>query len=314
MSLLAESTPSQDIRFHSFSQESPASGCSSPYYGYTSYGSTTPKSGKSPKKKSPYSPHHKSNISPPSTPMRSGVDNCAYEYGFVNGYYYYFDGVTFYGVPAPSNEENHSNIDVNINSPAKNTPTPPTSPVPLQNSWCFWFDKYLGPGLTLSEYEAAMRNLGSFSTVQEFWKYFNNIPSASKLPPRTSYHLMKAGIKPLWEDEGNMNGGSFSFKINKEFSDNAWLHVLLGVIGEQFDEALKSDEGDDICGVSISRRKDENVINIWHKCSSLADKEKFSGFVCKILSRVSSNFIPIINYKVHQTEDNFKSQSSPTSK
>jgi len=320
MSLLAESSLSQDVRsFQAFSHHSPASGASNPNYGYKSYGNKSPKSGQSPSKKTPSKSlgFYKNNMSPQTSPMRSNTaDGDAYEYGLVNGYYYYFDGVTFYGVPATPVEENQSNSIPNASSPSNSSLSSSknkSEPVPLENSWCFWFDKYLGPGLTLSEYEASMKNLGSFSTVQEFWKYYNNITSASKLPPKTSYHLMKAGTKPLWEDEANMNGGSFSFRIHKELSDSAWLHILLGIIGEQFDEALNYDSGDDICGVSISRRRDENVINIWHKRAAVVDKEKFSNFLCKILSRVSSNFIPVLNYKVHQTEENFKSQTSPTS-
>jgi len=107
-------------------------------------------------------------------------------------------------------------------------------PIFLENNWSFWFDRYAGPGLTVEQYAASLRHLGSFDTVQGFWKWYNNLPPIKKLGPKTSYHLMKAKIRPLWEDLDNIDGGTFSIKISKRDTDSAWLTIVLAVIGEQF--------------------------------------------------------------------------------
>jgi len=184
--------------------------------------------------------------------------------------------------------------------------------IPLQNSWSFWFDRYLGPGLTVQEYEEGLKKLGTFSTVQDFWKWHNNLPDVSKLPPKTSYHLMKENIRPLWEDLNNVHGGSFCIKVPKAHTSYAWLNLLLGAIGEQFCSALK--ERDDICGISVSIRRDEDILIVWHKSAKLVDVSSFSSLLKEQLPKFKCE---TPTYKIHQNEDNFKvdfKQVSPVSK
>ena len=73
-----------------------------------------------------------------------------------------------------------------------------TNPIPLENSWCWWYDKYIGPGKSPEEYAAAVKLLGTVSTVQEFWRWYNNLPPIDHIVPGSSLHLHKKGIKPLW--------------------------------------------------------------------------------------------------------------------
>jgi len=184
----------------------------------------------------------------------------------------------------------------------KESPLPNLNqPVQLENSWSFWFDRYQGPGLTVEEYTASLKNFGSFNSIQNYWRWFNNLPPTTQLPPRTSYHLMKENVRPLWEDEENVNGGTFTFKVSKAESDAVWLRILLAIIGEQFCVAM--DETDDICGATISIRKDENIINIWHKNTYAVDIKKVSSFIHNLLR--DFNVLPP-TYKVHQTQQNFK--------
>lgn len=179
-------------------------------------------------------------------------------------------------------------------------------PIPLENEWVFWFDRYLGPGLSVEQYEASLKPLGSFYTVQDFWKYYNNIPSVEQLGPRTSYHVMKKGIRPLWEDEHNIFGGNLSFKIPKNDTPEVWLRFLLALIGEQPSLVLK--EGDEICGISVSVRKTESLISIWNKRAELIDIEKLESLIRLLISNVD---FPKGSYRVHRNEDDFKTAYVP---
>ena len=69
--------------------------------------------------------------------------------------------------------------------------------VELENSWTFWHDKYIAAG-NEKEYKAALTQLVQFNTVQGFWSAFNNLPAPQRLEVKSSLHMMKTGIKPLW--------------------------------------------------------------------------------------------------------------------
>jgi len=180
------------------------------------------------------------------------------------------------------------------------------TPVPLENEWSFWFDQYLGKDLSVKEYETSLRSLGLFSTVQAFWKYYNNIPSVETLGPRKSYHLMKKGIKPLWEDESNVSGGSFTFKVSLEETPQVWMTLLLAVVGEQLSSTLKT--GDDICGLSVSIRKGEAMFSIWNKRSELKENNYEANIRSLFPPRMRLNGC---NYRVHREETNFKAEVQP---
>mmetsp|Transcript_21845 Transcript_21845/g.30547 ORF Transcript_21845/g.30547 Transcript_21845/m.30547 type:complete len:212 (+) Transcript_21845:202-837(+) len=169
--------------------------------------------------------------------------------------------------------------------------------IQFENHWTFWFDRYPGPGLTLEEYQAALVKLGTVNTVQDFWKWFNNLPPIHRLEQRTGYHIMKKGILPLWEDSSNINGGHLSVRFKKEYADLVWTRLALAVVGEQFSWIL--DDSDDVCGITISTRKTECLIAIWNSNAKTIDLKK--------LQRQLSLQIPHIDwiepvYKVHAEE------------
>ena len=56
-------------------------------------------------------------------------------------------------------------------------------------------------------YEAGLMTVGDFDTVESYCWYFNWLKPPSKLEHNSNYHLFKSGIKPMWEDEANANGG-----------------------------------------------------------------------------------------------------------
>jgi translation initiation factor 4E len=180
--------------------------------------------------------------------------------------------------------------------------------VPLEHEWTWWHDVYPGPNLTVEEYEASLKPIGTFGTVQDFWRWFNNMPTPGQLGMRMSYHIMKQGIKPLWEDKENLEGGNFCFKVRKHDTEELWKLMILGVIGELISSLLE----DDICGVTLSIRRDENVIDIWNKNASKFNLEKAVNAVKRLIpfARVDSPC-----YKVHKQElDHHKEVTSTPKK
>jgi len=106
--------------------------------------------------------------------------------------------------------------------------------IKLQNAWSFWHDKFIGPNQSVEDYEKNLQELFSFSTIQGFWTCFNNLPTPDKLKAKSSYHMMKTGIRPIWEDPNNADGGFWAMRVKKEDTTKVWKELVLAVIGEQF--------------------------------------------------------------------------------
>jgi len=101
--------------------------------------------------------------------------------------------------------------------------------------------------------------------------------------------MMVNGIKPIWEDPRNENGGFWSIRVKKEDSPEVWKELILAVIGEQFTPFLE--EGDDINGVTVSLRQTNDIIQVWNRRSSEQGKDK-------IFKKVR-NLLPNINFEAH---------------
>ncbi|KAL6076847.1 hypothetical protein QOT17_002545 [Balamuthia mandrillaris] len=185
-------------------------------------------------------------------------------------------------------------------------------PIVLEHPWSFWFHRFVagssssssGAHSTAEQYEAALQRLGSFHSVQTFWQWTNNLPALAKLEASSTLHLMKDGVRPLWEDDHNAEGGTMSFRVRKAQTEQVWQHLLLTVIGEQYDCVL--DPLDEICGASVSIRKSggENVISLWNK---RADRLNQAALLRRILTLFSGTGLEIRSpaYKVHKKEKDF---------
>lgn len=87
----------------------------------------------------------------------------------------------------------------------------------LESTWSIYYDSGVNKGITKEDYEKMVtKPLGSFSTISDFWKYWNNI-HLNNLPTNFNLRLFRNGIRPLWEDKENVNGGKWYL---------FWLNVL----------------------------------------------------------------------------------------
>jgi translation initiation factor 4E len=63
-----------------------------------------------------------------------------------------------------------------------------------------------------------------------FTRLVNHIKPASELKPGTDYSLFKKGIRPMWEDVANKNGGRWLVSLEKKQRgpelNNCWLEVV----------------------------------------------------------------------------------------
>jgi hypothetical protein len=176
------------------------------------------------------------------------------------------------------------------------------TPVYLDSPWTFWYDMYPGPGLTAEQYAGAMRKIATVDNIQDFWGIYNNLPGLESIPNKSSYHLMKYESLPLWEDQANINGGNFSFKIKRSDAEHVWVQMLVRVVGEQFLSVLHGN--DDIQGISVNMRAGgEAAIYFWNKNAKLVDTSKMIRKIKEVLQGV--DFLQEPSYRVHREEVNF---------
>jgi len=137
---------------------------------------------------------------------------------------------------------------------------------PLEHEWTLWYDKRPAAGKRIrgeqESYESNLREIGTFGTVEDFWRYYNHLVKPSRIEHNSNYHLFKKGIKPMWEDPANSKGGKWvlTMKGNEKASlDLVWENVVLALVGETVDIE------NEITGAVISRRKAGDRIAVWNK-------------------------------------------------
>ncbi|KAK7443237.1 hypothetical protein VKT23_015835 [Stygiomarasmius scandens] len=129
-----------------------------------------------------------------------------------------------------------------------------------------------------TDYEAGLTVIGSFDTVEAFCRYFNWLKPPSKLERNSNYHLFKSGIKPMWEDPANANGGKWvlTMKNNPGLLDRCWSWVAMALVGEELEE-----DSDEICGAVVSLRSKVDRIQVWTRKKD--DVEKLNSIGKKLV-------------------------------
>lgn len=108
-------------------------------------------------------------------------------------------------------------------------------------------------------------SVNSYIKVFEFTSVEDTIALIEALPAicveNCMLFIMRDGIKPIWEDPRNRNGGSFSYKVvNKQVFD-VWRDLTYCVVGNSIsnnDEFVKS-----VSGITISPKKNFCIVKIW---------------------------------------------------
>ncbi|OTB06118.1 hypothetical protein M426DRAFT_118521 [Hypoxylon sp. CI-4A] len=132
------------------------------------------------------------------------------------------------------------------------------SPHRLRDTWIFWYRPPITKANGYIEYEKTLHPIMAVTTAEEFWQAYSHLKRPSMLPTVSDYHLFKKGIRPIWEDDENKQGGKWVIRLKKGVADRYYEDLVLGCVGDQF-----GDEADEVCGVVLSIRNGEDVLSIW---------------------------------------------------
>lgn len=168
----------------------------------------------------------------------------------------------------------------------------------LHRSFTFWFSFYkqsLKGKKKEFKYEDNINKICTFSTVEDFWGFYQHMIRPEQLPVGCDFFLFQEGIKPMWEDECNKGGGRFILKVKKQYGNKFWEDLLLAYIGEQFEA------NDLVCGLNASVKDKELSLSLWLKKMDENDqrKEEIKKNLRKVLGLTEK---VDIEFREHPTE------------
>lgn len=130
----------------------------------------------------------------------------------------------------------------------------------LSDKWVMWFHDPFDSEWGLDSYV----KMCEIDTIENFWSVFNKIDK--NLLIEGMFFLMKEGIKPLWEDEKNIDGGCWSYRIQKKIAYEAWVNLSIALCGNQL---INEKYNENLNGISISPKKSFCIVKIWNNDSKI---------------------------------------------
>ena len=112
-----------------------------------------------------------------------------------------------------------------------------------------------------SEYVNQVKKIAEFDTIEDFWAIFQHLRKPDSSFEGIEFQLFKNPIKPIWDDENNINGGSVSIKLNKDFTTIIWEEMVFAIIGDVLPKEIQ----EEINGIVVTRKSNYNTLEIWFK-------------------------------------------------
>ncbi len=133
----------------------------------------------------------------------------------------------------------------------------------LYDKWTLWAHLPHDTDWSFKSYKKIM----TVETVEDMLALYSNL--SEKLLVNCMLFFMRNGIKPIWEDKMNRDGGCFSYRIQNKFVPKTWTLLSYATAGE----SLSEDKNilSLINGITISPKKHFCIIKIWLKDCSLKD-------------------------------------------
>jgi hypothetical protein len=131
----------------------------------------------------------------------------------------------------------------------------------LSDTWTLWAHLPHDIDWSISSY----KKIYNTSTVEETIAVMETLPQI--LVQNCMLFLMREGIKPIWEDEKNRNGGCFSYKVSNKNVYEVWKELSYVVVGGTV--STQNNFVNKVTGITISPKKNFCIIKIWmNDCSN----------------------------------------------
>lgn len=99
---------------------------------------------------------------------------------------------------------------------------------------------------------------GSMKNWRDWWTTIETLKDKSFMDGM--FFLMRDPIPPLWENARNVRGGSYSYRISKASSGDAFISTAIACMLEK----ITKDSANIVNGISISPKRGFNIIKVWN--------------------------------------------------
>ena len=125
----------------------------------------------------------------------------------------------------------------------------------LNTNWCLWYHSINDNSWKNNSY----KNLYTFTNLYDI-KFFND--NIQKIHLQNGmFFIMRENIFPTWEDPENREGCCISYKIPSHELINQWKFLIERILTE--DILINKEKYELINGISITPKKEFNIIKIW---------------------------------------------------
>ena len=145
-----------------------------------------------------------------------------------------------------------------------------------------------------------VKNVLSVRTPDDFLTMYSKLRKPKEMRNGCEVYFFKEGIKPLWEDHANENGGSFFMHIKKTFANRTWENILYAVAAQNTDEVRL------INGIIIRVLTLEVVFFLWTKRLTKEQEGKMIVWVKEtagLSNKIKLEFKPHPKSKPHVVEE-----------
>ena len=125
----------------------------------------------------------------------------------------------------------------------------------LSDKWVLWAHLPHNIDWSINSYI----KISSLSTVEETIAIIETLPSI--LVENCMLFLMKDGIKPMWEDPKNRDGGCFSYKILHKNIFQTWKDLSYVTVGKTISKLVPFTNL--VNGITISPKRNFSILKIW---------------------------------------------------
>lgn len=202
-------------------------------------------------------------------------------------------------------------------------PLPPQNIIKLNSPWTLWVSS------TLDTPSSSITPISDFQTLEEFWMLINTLKSPNDIKDRCDIIFMRniitqnkeastdtnlltedttdleddlnlndeityslQRIKPEWEFLENRDGGEHRYSFtNHDDKELLWLHTLLSVLCDTFEEAKT------VNGVWLSIRQTRSRLSLWQaKALTAPLSEAFETLIKGVTKSNSHNLVTFLSH------------------